>query len=90
MQATAYFLVAEAMSNTAKHAHATKIGVRLTHLERVLIVEVDDDGVGGADVGTGLGLPGLADRIDVLGGRLRVESPAGGGTHIVAELPCGS
>jgi signal transduction histidine kinase len=90
VQATAYFLVAEAMSNTAKHAHATKIGVRLTHLERVLIVEVDDDGVGGADVGTGLGLPGLADRIDVLGGRLRVESPAGGGTHIVAELPCGS
>jgi signal transduction histidine kinase len=90
VQSTTYFLVAEAMSNTVKYADATKVGVRLTHLGQALIIEVDDDGVGGAQLGTGLGLPGLADRVDALGGRLRIESPPGGGTHIVAELPCGS
>ena len=88
VQSTAYFVVAEALSNAAKHSKATKITVRLTRVDQVLIVEVDDDGIGGAHLGSGLGLRGLADRVDVLGGRFRVHSPGGGGTHIVAELSC--
>jgi signal transduction histidine kinase len=56
----------------------------------VLVVEVADDGVGGAHAEDGSGLRGLADRVEALGGRLVVESPAGGGTHVVGEIPCGS
>lgn len=88
VQSTAYFLVAEALGNAVKHAEATKVAVRFTRVDTVLLVEVDDDGVGGARLGAGLGLRGIADRIAVLGGRLRLDSPAAGGTHIVAELPC--
>src|SRR5699024_5362781 len=90
VQTTAYFLVAEAMNNTIKHARATKVGVRLSGYDQTLLIEIDDDGVGGAQPGTGLGLLGLADRVEALGGSFRIDSPDGGGTHIVAELPCGS
>ena len=90
VESTAYFVVAEALSNAVKHGNATKISVRLSSLDRTLFVEVDDDGVGGAQPGKGLGLDGLADRVEVLGGRFFVHSPDGGGTKIVAELPCES
>ena len=87
---TAYFVVAEGLTNAVKHAHAHRVDVRLAHERGCLVVEVDDDGVGGAVPGAGAGLRGLADRVDVLGGRLRIDSRDGRGTHLVAELPCES
>ena len=90
VESTAYFVVAEALSNAVKHGKATKIRVLLSYLDGTLFVEVDDDGVGGARPGKGLGLDGIAGRVEVLGGRLRLHSPDGGGTKIVAELPCES
>jgi len=86
----AYFVVAEALTNAVKHAQASSLSVRLTHHEGALTIEVSDDGIGGVAAGDGLGLRSLADRIDVLGGRLRIDSPDGQGTQIVAELPCES
>lgn len=90
ISSTAYFVVAETLANAVKHAHATSLSVRLASGHDELLIEVADDGVGGAAPGRGLGLRSLADRVDVLGGRLRVDSPAGHGTRIVAEVPCGS
>jgi signal transduction histidine kinase len=90
VESTAYFVVAEALSNAVRHGNATKLAVHLSYFDQMLTVEVADDGVGGAHPGKGLGLGGLADRVEVLGGQLRVHSPDGGGTTIVAELPCGS
>ena len=83
----AYFVAAECLANAARHARATKIDVRIARDGDTLVVEVRDDGVGGADLAGGTGLLGLADRVDVLGGRLKVESPAGGGTLVRATLP---
>jgi signal transduction histidine kinase len=88
VESTAYFVVAEALSNAVRHGNATKIAVHLSYSAQMLVVEIEDDGVGGAHPGKGLGLGGLADRVEVLGGRLHVHSPYGGGTNIVAELPC--
>ena len=85
----AYYVVAEALANVAKHAHANRASVRLTQSEDQLRVKVSDDGQGGATPTAGSGLQGLGDRVDALGGRLRLESPPGGGTCLVAELPCG-
>jgi signal transduction histidine kinase len=90
LESTAYFVVAEGLANALKHSGGREFNVRLAQIEGSLIVEVRDDGLGGASVGRGAGLRGLADRVDVLGGRLRIDSPQGGGTHLVAELPCGS
>ena len=87
---TAYFVVAEALANAVKHAGATTLSVRLERTESQLLIEVADDGVGGAASGAGTGLRGLLDRVDVLGGQLAIDSPPGHGTHLVAELPCGS
>jgi signal transduction histidine kinase len=87
---TAYFVVAEALANAVKHAGATTLSVRLERTESQLLIEVADDGVGGAASGAGTGLRGLLDRVDVLGGQLAIDSPLGHGTHLVAELPCGS
>ncbi|WP_407345533.1 sensor histidine kinase [Pengzhenrongella phosphoraccumulans] len=89
----AYFVVCEALTNTAKHAAASSIAIRLRATTgpgggRVLHVEVEDDGVGGADLAKGHGLAGLADRVIGLDGSLSVDSPAGGPTRLVAELPC--
>jgi PAS domain S-box-containing protein len=85
-EATAYFVVAEALTNVAKHAHATGATVR-AHVEgRILQLQVRDDGVGGASPG-GPGLVGLADRLAVLDGRLRVDSPTDGGTLVTADIP---
>ena len=86
VEATAYFLVAEALTNVAKHARATSAAVTALVEEHTLRVEVRDDGVGGASR-TGSGLAGLGDRLAALGGRLRVESPPGAGTLIAAEIP---
>jgi signal transduction histidine kinase len=89
IEVAAYYLVSESLTNVAKHACATSATVDITHAEGELVVEVADDGVGGADTGVGSGLRGLADRVEALGGRLRVWSPRGGGTRLRAEIPCG-
>ena len=88
VSATAYFVVAEGLANAVKHARASALDVRIARHDDTLLVEVRDDGVGGAAPGTGMGLRSLADRVDVLGGSLRVHSKAGEGTQLLAELPC--
>jgi signal transduction histidine kinase len=87
-EVAAYYVVAESLTNTAKYAHASSVAVEVRHADGRLVVEVVDDGVGGADTSGGSGLRGLADRVEALGGRLRVWSPAGGGTRVEAEIPC--
>jgi signal transduction histidine kinase len=86
VEAAAYYVVAEALANAAKHSRASLVRVRVASRETCTTVEVGDDGVGGADAG-GSGLRGLADRVAALGGALDVRSPAGAGTTIAAELP---
>jgi signal transduction histidine kinase len=91
VSATAYFVLAEGLANAVKHARAAKLEVRIARDQDRLVVEVRDDGVGGAASGDGgLGLRSLADRVNALDGRLLVDSPAGQGTNLRAELPCGS
>ncbi len=83
----AYFVIAEAVTNTAKHADASRSWVRLAEDGRALVVEIGDDGVGGADP-DGSGLAGLRARVEALDGTLQIQSPAGGGTRLEARLPC--
>jgi signal transduction histidine kinase len=90
VESAAYFVVAEALTNAAKHAGAAEIAVRISRHRDLLIVEVTDDGTGGADPSRGSGLRGLADRGAAVDGRLSITSPPGGPTVIRAELPCGS
>jgi signal transduction histidine kinase len=87
VEVAAYFLVAESLTNVAKYAHAATVTVDVTQENGELVVEVVDDGVGGANTGGGSGLRGLADRIEALDGRFRVSSPPGGGTRVRAEIP---
>ncbi len=87
---TAYFVVAESLANAVKHAGASQLSVRLERTDTQLLIEVADDGAGGAVAGAGAGLRGLLDRIDVLGGQLAIDSPPGHGTRVIAELSCGS
>ena len=87
VEAAAYYVVAEALTNVAKYAHATSAQVTVRRDDGTLTVTVTDDGVGGADPGKGSGLRGLADRVAVLDGTLAVDSPPSGGTTIRAELP---
>jgi signal transduction histidine kinase len=89
VEAAAYFVVCEALTNVAKYAHASEARVRVEHSNGHATVEVVDDGVGGADERGGSGLRGLADRVEALGGRLLVTSPAGEGTAVRAQLPVG-
>ena len=89
VEAAAYYVVSEALTNVAKYAQASAVGVRVTRLNGHAVVEVADDGVGGADPLNGSGLRGLADRVEALDGRLHVESAPGRGTVIRAEIPCG-
>ena len=89
LEVAAYYLVSESLVNVGKHAMATAASVEVTRSGGRLAVEVVDDGVGGADTERGSGLRGLADRVEALGGRLRIWSPAGGGTRVRAEIPCG-
>jgi signal transduction histidine kinase len=86
IEATAYFVVAEALTNVAKHARAERAEVMARIEDGTLAVHVRDDGVGGAARG-GSGLVGLADRLAALDGELQIESPAGGGTLIAAAIP---
>ena len=85
IEASAYFIVAEALTNVVKHAQATRATVRAAVDDSVLVLEVRDDGVGGANPAHGL--TGIADRVDALGGRLRVDSSQGEGTIMAAQLP---
>ncbi len=87
VEAAAYYLVAEAVTNVAKYADASSVTVTVRRRPRDVVVEVADDGVGGADPSGGSGLRGLADRVAALDGRFSVESPAGGGTRLHAEIP---
>jgi signal transduction histidine kinase len=86
VEAAVYFVCSEALANVAKHAQASHAAVRVERRAGLVVVQVEDDGVGGADP-AGSGLRGLADRVEALRGRLRVESPPGGGTRLVAEIP---
>ncbi len=86
IEASAYFIVAEALTNVVKHAHASRAEVKARRANGSLQIEVRDDGTGGADP-SGHGLVGLGDRATALGGRLRVESPPSGGTVLTATLP---
>jgi signal transduction histidine kinase len=90
VEVAAYFLIAEALTNVAKHAEATQAKVRVARDDGRAVIEVRDDGVGGVEPERGSGLRGLTDRIDALGGRLRLASPQGEGTTVRAEIPCGS
>jgi signal transduction histidine kinase len=87
VQAAAYYVVAEALTNVAKYAQASSARVEVRDRDGRICIEVSDDGVGGADDLLGSGLRGLADRVEALGGRLEVESPPGCGTRIEARLP---
>jgi signal transduction histidine kinase len=84
----AYFVASEALTNVAKYAHATTVTVRVMRSDAAAVIEIADDGVGGADPAGGSGLRGLADRVEALGGRFGVSGPADGGTVVTAELPC--
>jgi signal transduction histidine kinase len=87
IEACAYFVTAEALTNVAKYAHASSAWVELSLEDDRLRVQVRDDGVGGADPTSGTGLRGLRDRVDALDGDLEVESPPGGGTVVTVEVP---
>ena len=86
VETSAYFVVAEALTNAAKHARCSYVRVDVRVERGALTVEVRDDGVGGANPSIGSGLRGLADRVNALGGRLEIESPAGGGTTVKARI----
>jgi signal transduction histidine kinase len=88
VESAAYFVVSEALANVAKYAHATHATVAVRRVNGRVTVEVTDDGVGGADAAQGSGLRGLADRVAALDGTLSLESPAGRGTRLHAEIPC--
>jgi len=81
------FVAGETLANVLKHANASRVTIEVTRRDGAVAVEVADDGVGGADPG-GAGLCGLRDRVEALDGRLRVESPSGGGTRVTAAIPC--
>lgn len=86
-EAAAYFVAAEALTNVAKYAEATNVSLRVRRAPGSITLEVEDDGVGGADPAHGSGLRGLADRVAALDGTLTVTSPAGGGTCVSAQIP---
>jgi signal transduction histidine kinase len=88
IEVTAYFIVSEALTNVAKHAAASEATVTLARQHDDVIIEVADDGVGGASSLNGTGLRGLQDRVDAYAGHLRIESITGQGTRLTAELPC--
>ena len=87
IEIAAYYVASEALANAMKHAQASSIEISLTTRSGSLLLSVRDDGVGGADPARGSGLAGLADRVEALGGSIRLHSAAGAGTHITADLP---
>jgi signal transduction histidine kinase len=88
LEVAAYYIVSESLANIGRYAQASSATVEVSHQDGTVTVEIIDDGVGGADTELGSGLRGLADRVEALDGRLRVWSPAGGGTRVKAEIPC--
>jgi signal transduction histidine kinase len=88
LEVAAYYLISESLANVGKHAQASRATVDVTRINGHIRVEVFDDGVGGADTERGSGLRGLADRVETVGGRVRVWSPGGRGTRVRAEIPC--
>jgi signal transduction histidine kinase len=90
IEAAAYFFISEGLTNVIKHARATEVRISVERRRGRLFAEVADDGAGGATLESGSGLRGLVDRIEALGGRLLVFSPAGRGTTLRAELPTGA
>ncbi|WP_342447995.1 sensor histidine kinase, partial [Microbacterium sp. CPCC 204701] len=86
--ATTYFVLTEALANVVKHAHAKLARVRLAVQGDRVHLDVEDDGVGGASMGAGSGLRGLADRVEAIGGTISISSPRGRGTRVRAEVPC--
>jgi signal transduction histidine kinase len=90
VEAVAYFVVAEALANIAKHAQASRAEVEVRRHDDMLVVSVTDDGVGGADPSRGTGLTGLVHRVRSVDGALVVSSPVGGPTTVSARLPCES
>ena len=88
VESAAYFVITEALTNVAKHAHATKAYVSIARAGDRLVVEIRDNGQGGADPAHGSGLQGLKDRVAGLGGTIYVISPKGGPTTVSVELPC--
>lgn len=90
VEATAYFTVAESLTNVAKHSRASQVHIEVTQSGDRLRVRITDDGVGGADPTRGTGLTGIIGRVDALDGTVTVTSPVGGPTDIRVELPCGS
>jgi signal transduction histidine kinase len=89
VETAAYFVVAEALTNVAKYARASAATVSVARVDGHAVIEVRDDGVGGADPRSGSGLRGLSERIAALDGELELASPAGAGTTVRARLPCG-
>jgi signal transduction histidine kinase len=88
VEVAAYYVVSESLANVGKHARADTATVDVARRNGDLVVEIVDDGIGAADTERGSGLRGLADRVEALGGRLRVWTPRGGGTRVRAEMPC--
>jgi signal transduction histidine kinase len=87
IEVAAYYVVSEALANATKHAMATGVAVAVEAQNGSLRLTIDDDGVGGADPSDGSGLAGLRDRVEALGGSIKISSPAGEGTRLVVELP---
>jgi signal transduction histidine kinase len=90
VELAAYFVACEALANVAKYSEATRASVRVSRQNGIAVIEIADDGIGGADETAGSGLQGLADRVAALDGTLRILSPPGKGTVVTAELPCAS
>jgi signal transduction histidine kinase len=90
VEAAAYFVVCEAVTNAVKHASPSRVRVEATVVGETLRLVVTDDGVGGATLAGGTGITGLVDRVEAQGGTLLINSPAGAGTVLEAEIPCGS
>jgi signal transduction histidine kinase len=90
IEAAAYFVVSEALTNSTKHAEASRVEVTVSRDNGTLVLSVRDDGRGGARATDRSGLAGISDRIAALGGSVRISSPPGAGTEVVAELPCAS
>lgn len=90
VETSAYFIACEALTNAVKHAHATKVVLEVSRRNGALLVRIADDGVGAAAVNQGTGLTSMSDRVAAHGGSLRIESPPGAGTTLIAEIPCGS
>ena len=90
IEAAAYFIACEGLTNAVKHARATRVTVTAERTDGKLVISISDDGIGGANTSRGSGLSGLSDRVQAHRGALRLERGDGAGTTLVAELPCGS